>query len=369
MKSNKSMIWIISFIFMMVFPTFIYSFLGKYVDSDNHENRNIESKPTLTVENYNTFSKDYEAYYNDNLPFRNQLIGINNSIDYYIFRKSTNENVCIGKDGWLFYCNNSDGNPVEQSLGWWNFTDSELEIIAENLLSTKSVLESRGIEFILFIAPNKETIYLEELPDYYTIKNQYTATDCLVDYLRENTDIRVIYPKDELLTYKSRKDDLFLYHKLDTHWNYAGAYIGAWCLAKELGIEMPSLDEISMIPISSSRGDLTDMLNITISNGDVDYKNNGINESGTETVKRDFSTEFIYYTPGADQRKLFVCRDSFSTAMAPIMATQFENSLWVHTNQFDQEQIFDYDADVFVLEVAERYERTLTGFRISNRNE
>lgn len=365
MKRNKSIIWIIYFIVILIFPALTYFFLGQYVDSGNHENRDKESKPTLTIENYNTFPEDYEAYFNDNLPYRNQLIRLNNSIDYFVFKRSANENVCIGKDGWLFYCNNTDGNPVEQSLGYWSFSDDELETIADNLMSIQCDLESRGIEFVLFIAPNKETIYIDELPDYFQVKNQYTSTDCLVDYLRKNTDIRVVYPKNELLKYKEENPDIVLYHKLDTHWNYAGAYIGAQCLAEELGIDIPDLDEVSMSQSLSSRGDLTDMLNITILNGDIDYEISEINGLTTEIEKWDFFTEFIYHTPGTDPRVLFVCRDSFSTALAPIMATQFEDSIWVHNHGFDQQQIFEYDADIFVLEVVERYEHGLVNFKIS----
>ena len=358
MKRNKCIIWIIYFMVILIVPAFTYLFLGQYVNSDNHENRILKSKPTLTIDNYVTFPEDYEAYFNDNLPFRDQLIRFNNSIDYFVFNRSSNESVCIGKDGWLFYCYYTD-NPIAQSLGYWSFSDDELEAIADNLMSIQCDLEGRGIEFVLFIAPNKELIYIDELPDYYQIENQYTSTDCLVDYLRENTDIRVVYPKDELLKCKEENPDIILYHKLDTHWNGAGAYIGAQCLAEELGIDMPDLGEVSMEQSLSSEGDLADMLNITILNGDIDYEISEINGLITEIEKWDLSTELICHTPGADPRKLFVRRDSFSTALAPIMATQFEDSIWVLEQVFDQQQVFEYDADIFVLEVVERHERDL----------
>ena len=292
------------------------------------------------------------------------MIRLNNTIDYFVFKRSANDDVCVGKDGWLFYTSESDGNPVEQSLGYWSFSEEELEIIATNLVSSKEVLEGYGIEFVLFIAPNKETIYIDKLPDYYEIRSQYTATDCLVEYLRKNTDITVVYPKKELLVYKAKYPDMILYHKLDTHWNSIGAYIGAQCLADALGIEMASLSELSVNQIPSSKGDLTDMLNIEISDGDIDYEIAGIDELYTETLKWEWDTEFIYHTPEADARTLVVCRDSFSNALAPSLATQFENSFWIHNWVFDQQQIFDYGAEVFVLEVVERYARSLGNFRI-----
>ena len=61
---------------------------------------------------------------------------------------------------------------------------------------------------------------------------------------------------------------------------------------------------------------------------------------------------------------MFVCRDSFALALAPNLATYFENSVWIHRRVFDQQQIFDYEADIFVLEIAERYIRNLENFVI-----
>ena len=75
-------------------------------------------------------------------------------------------------------------------------------------------------------------------------------------------------------------------------------------------------------------------------------------------------TEFIYHTPGADQRKLFVCRDSFATSLAPALATQFEESLWVHGSIFEQQRVLDYNTNIFVYETVERYENSLLNFRI-----
>ena len=107
------------------------------------------------------------------------------------------------------------------------------------------------------------------------------------------------------------------------------------------------------------------MLNISIKNGNIDYDLSGYSALNTQNVKWDYGTEIIYHTAGADNRKLFVYRDSFSSALAPYIASQFENSYFVHYNSYNQEQIFNYDADIFVLEMAERYVNQLKSFGIS----
>lgn len=365
MEKHKCTIWISTFLIIIASPFFTWFFLEQYLDSENYENRSLAPKPVLSLENYESFSKEYESYYNDNIPFRNQLIRFNNSIDYFLFKQSPSARVDIGKDGWLFYCDDADNNPVEQSLGFWHFTDEQLQNIADNLISTNRVLESQGVEFVLFIAPNKETIYPDKLPDYYKAKAQYTSTDQLVDYLMKNTNVRIVYPKQDLLITKKENPSILLYHKLDTHWNYAGGYIGAKSLAKELGINMPPLNDVFLEPTLSASGDLANILNISIKNGNLDYNVSGINTLNTLNEKWDYKTEFIYHTAGADPRRLLVRRDSFSTALAPSLATQFENSMWVHLSCFNPQQIFDYNADIFVLEVVERYEDGLDNLKIS----
>ncbi len=87
---------------VIVSPVFAWYFLGPYIDSENYEKRDKGPRPVFTLQNYEAFPREWEAYYNDNIPFRNQLIRLNNSIDYYLFGQSSSGQVAIGKDGWLF---------------------------------------------------------------------------------------------------------------------------------------------------------------------------------------------------------------------------------------------------------------------------
>lgn len=365
MKRYKAVIWIVIFLVIIASPVFTNFFLKGYLDTKNYENREKAEKPVLTAANYRTFPQEFEAYYNDNIPYRNQLIRLNNSIDYFVFKKSSNKDVVIGKDGWLLYNKADDQSALSQSLGSWNYTEEQLQKIADNLMNTKRVLESQGIEFVLFLVPNKETVYIEKRPDNYQIINPNTSVDQLVSYLKENTDIRLLYTKQELLQAKEANPDMLLYQKLDTHWSNFGAYVSAGSLAEELEVHLPPVDEISLKPVKSSVGDLSEMLNIEIKDGNLDYDISGISDLNTVTEKFDFDTEYIFHTKGADPRRLFVRRDSYSEALAPMFAPMFEESMWVHAQSFDQQQVFDYQADIFVIEMVERYSASLADFRIS----
>lgn len=366
MKKKSAMVWLCLFALLFILPPLTWPLLKPLFSGENRENRNLAEKPALTSENFESFPAEYEAYYNDALPFRNQLIRLNNTLQYFLFRQQDINGVAIGRDGWLFYCSEEAGNPVNQSLGCWHFSEEELQTMAESMQTTKDSLAERGIEFVLFIPPNKETIYMEKLPSYYEQQDEYTATDQLTDYLRAHTDVTVVYPKEELLVYKAKHPDRQLYLKLDSHWNNLGAYIGTRSLAKALGIEMPAPEELAMKEIQKNTGDLATVMNAAVTDVDTDYELFGISPYTAEKLKEDAESELVYTAPGADRRHVFVARDSYSIALAPIFAAQFEKSTFVHHTLYSQDKVLASDADIYVLEIVERNEYQLPMYAVIN---
>lgn len=46
---------------------------------------------------------EYKKYFNENIPFKNELFSLNNKIDFLVFDRLPSEDVIKGKDGWYFY--------------------------------------------------------------------------------------------------------------------------------------------------------------------------------------------------------------------------------------------------------------------------
>ena len=126
----------------------------------------------------------------------------------------------FGNNGYLFHQNKNDGTSLHDYIGDNHFTENELKKIAVNLEAQKQWVESKGAKFILLLIPNKETLYPESLPAYIERVDTVTREDLLVAYLRENTDIEVVYTKDTLW---ENKDKLPLYYYTDTHANMIGS--------------------------------------------------------------------------------------------------------------------------------------------------
>lgn len=236
------------------------------------------------------------------------------------------------------------------------------------MLSTKAYLDARGIEFVLMIPSNKEEIYSDNLPDYIRKRGEQTRAEQVISYLREETGIRIVYPKEDLLAYKDQYD---LYWHYDTHWNYLGAYIGAKSLLRELGIQIPQVEELTITPNDFSGYDLANMMNLrdyykNNKPAEVSYDVSGYPTNNMTVIQAIDATELIYQSDSPDRRRLFLVRDSFAGGMAPVLASNFAYTYMPHWNGcFEQSMIDEQQPDIFVYEVVERRLDALLSFRLS----
>lgn len=367
MKKKNAAAWLCCFALLLLLPRAVWFAASDRFETDATEKAAAEEIPKLTKENYKDYAPMLEGYYNQQVPFRSQLISLNSLVDVSLFReKSINDKVVLGDNDWLFYSAESD---IEDYKGANLFTQQQLEAIADNLLTSRTYLDNRDIEFVLFIAPNKETIYGEEnLPSYYK-KGEQTRVKQLVSYLQENTDIRVVYPEEEMKQYK---DDYSLYWHYDTHWNAGGGYIGARALLRELGITMPPPEEMTYTVDDFSGYDLARMMNLQKhyeekKPKDINYIVTGYNGNNLQAVSIDDATALVYHSDAPDERKLFMVRDSFAGGMAPALVSSFQDTYMPHWNGFFQQSMIDEQApDIFVLEVVERRLDYLHTFRLSD---
>lgn len=96
-----------------------------------------------------------KGYKTDNIPFKNQLIAINNSIDYFVFHKASNERVILGEDQWLFYDCKDDGDPIGSYQGTNLFTEADCLRLKITVLSREIFLPVRGRNSLSLLCQTK----------------------------------------------------------------------------------------------------------------------------------------------------------------------------------------------------------------------
>lgn len=156
LKQNKigQKIILAAFICCLCCPCPVWLVIHGFVGARNNENREMAARPQLSLKNYGNFANEYESYFDDTMPFRSVLISLNKKINYFAFHESTSNSVILGKDGWLFFA-----DTLADYQRYNLYTDEELDNIKNNVLNTKAYFDERGIEFIIFIGPNKSSIY------------------------------------------------------------------------------------------------------------------------------------------------------------------------------------------------------------------
>lgn len=338
----------------------LWRILSGQSGGENLEKREFAQKPVFSLKEIETYPAAYEAYYNDHLPFRDVLIKMYNSMMVHVFHTSSSDDVILGKDGWAFYGSRTDGTSRQCYDGSMLFTDEELEDIAANLMDAKERLSAQGIEFVVFVAPSKERVYSEYMPDYMGEPAPNGMMNQVISYLRGHTDVRVISPLKEMLAYKQEHPQQFLFYQTDTHWNDLGAYVGTSVLLKEFGIETPSLEQLETVVLPKARYDLTNILNVS-----------HMDDHGALTVVYDEPVQKLktlayehngkveYEMQDVPKKRFFMLKDSFGSGMVPYLKYHFSHSLMLHNTDYDPEQMWAYDPDIFVLEVTERYIRRL----------
>lgn len=361
---------LIGFVIMVILPFPIWMIVGKFWDQENYEKREPAKWPEFDLAAVDTYPAQFESSFNDRIPFRNQLIRLNSGLEYFVFHHSSSDSVILGDDGWLFLKKNGDSDPLSDYRGSNLFTEQELLQITDNLLAARCSLEKEGIEFYLFIAPNKSRVYAEKMPDYYGKPQEQNRVSQLVDYLREHTDLQVVYPKEELVAakeYMERQGEI-IYYMTDTHWNSIGAYEGSSVLLNQLGVDMPDITDEGMRVNRTGFevSDLADLLNLrkALMGNAFGYQVAGYDGHQMERDANEEMTIFRFTSKDSDERKLFVCGDSYQVLMGPYLGSQFAQTYMIHNSIFTKEILEKEDPDLFVYEVVERYLPRLLTFRM-----
>lgn len=340
------------FLALMILPTILYKFIPEEAKTNN-ENRTLATRPVLNIDNYSEYPELYESYFNDSLGFKNELSNLYSKIKYNVLDTSSNDAVIKGKDDWLFYDSKykEDGDILADYQRTNHYSNEMLLNFKRALEAKKNFLDSLGIEFYVYVASNKEEIYSEYMPDYYARLKQESKADVLIDYLRENTNINIIYPKNELI---KNKDKYQLYYKSDTHWNQYGAYIGFTELMKSMGNKVPDIQELDVSENLKNNGDLANMINMPLELKEVDPIINYRREIKIDLVEDYGKIKNRYKTTNTNGKKLMTYRDSFWVNMAPFLAREFEESLFIWGIPFNYAQVEKEMPDVVILEVVER---------------
>jgi alginate O-acetyltransferase complex protein AlgJ len=323
-----------AFLFMIYLPLIMTDF-STNTEWSSAEKRRLADLPALDLKpgTLATFPSRFEAYFNDHFGYRSLFIRRYNRIMKKYFAKSPVPNVLIGKNNWLFF---TFSNLIDDFVGADPFTQEELEIWRSNLEHKRDWLAKHGIRYLFVVAPNKQTIYSEYLPDYLQKERGQSRLQQLSAYLKTFSDVSILDLSAALTEGKKRHR---VYYMTDTHWNDRGAYTAYRAIMDRVGQWFPtvSLKQIKIFEdknILGPGGDLAGMLDMA----DTLHEERPVLKMQPTTCSpkikqalsdfRKIPAEQIRGAPlvttcDASKLRAVVFRDSFFTAVVPFIAEDF----------------------------------------------
>lgn len=353
-KELHNSILIIVFILMITLPQISFWVFQDEITIENTENRTLATKPKFKFSTIEEYPSRYNKYYNDHIPYRGILKNIWSNLNYDIFKTTVDDIVVLGKENWLF---NTRNYSFEQTQGTLQFSEDELERGTNILKANDEKLKNKGIEYYILILPEKENLYREYLPDNIKFKEKETRTEKLVEYVKNNSDLNIIYPKEEL---EKGKESYQVYRTYDTHWNAIGAIIGVIELQKAIDSTFDmTLEELEPEAIGTEKGGLSNIANLNNKFQDIDYQINGFYEEIKCEIKETNDTYVEYESNSENDKTVVVIGDSFREEMRPYFSKLYKRVIWVHRDDYKKSMIEQFNPDIVVHESVERVSNKL----------
>jgi hypothetical protein len=323
------------------------------------ENRTLAPLPELSLRmtTLRQLPEKFGLYFNDHFGFRLTLIRWQAIAEVKWLRVSSSPTVILGKDGWLFF-DSSNEEGLRSYRSEKPFTEEQLAGWGQELTARRDWLAQRGIRYLFVVAPDKQSIYPEYLPENLIRTPQSSRMDQLIAYVKERSNFAILDLRPTLLEQKGARP---LYYKTDTHWNSVGGFVAYSAILRELAksfSEMQPLKEsASLEPKGTSHdGDLSRMLGM----GGL------LSEEMTEftlrsqgyTLNSDSTGGFELFTSENKRRdlpKLIMFCDSFGNAIMPFLAQHFSRGVFAFKPQFDPIRVEVEHPNVVIEEIAERH--------------
>ena len=269
--------------------------------------------------------------------------------------------VLVGKDGWLFY---TADYSIADYQRLYPFTNRELAYYQKSFDDLYHDLKQNGMTLIVVIAPNKEDIYPQYMPDEIKVVGESTRLDQFISYMHKYGKTPVIDLRPDLIE-ASKTEDVF--YKTDTHWNPNGAYIA---YTKILSVLSQYYPDIKPYPLSDYQ-----VVSTGLSNRDMPLIMGvpGIKEEGqilepnffdgiyTKVISPSSANSLIErFLSNQDQNlpSALIYRDSFFSDVLPLLESHFSRtiSIWHEPTpgMWDIDWIYQIHPDVVIIEYVER---------------
>lgn len=252
--------------------------------------------------------------------------------------------VVYGTDGWLYY-----NSTLGDYTGSAKASDRKVYNAAHNIALAQRFVKNKGADFVFTAAPNKNSLYYENMPEEYVMDRENSNISRFYDILR---DEKVNFA--DLFSLFEASDEI-LYLKTDSHWNNKGALLAYNALLDAVNKEHHTYSDVTVIKEAREYGDLEEALNPDSPAAEENYYYE-ISTSYEYANKVESVEAPLILTQNTDaEGNLLMFRDSFGNSLLPFFADNFSNACFSKGVPYILEKFINiYSPDTVIIEVAER---------------
>jgi hypothetical protein len=341
------------------------TWLGLDLMPEGNELRHLAEYPHLqwTRASLRTFPERYEDYFNDHFGFRGPLIQAHCFAMVRGLGASTAASVMLGNDNWLYFTNQPPGSDHDEARP---FTQEELARWARVLERRKEWLARRHCLYLVFIPPDKQTIYPEHVNPNLRARHASGRLDQLLEYLAAHSTVKIVDVRDTL---RRAREQEVLYHSTDSHWNARGAFLGYEALMQVLSQWFPEMkprrrSQFDEVVVTGPGGDLAGMLDLRevyredyvrlIPRIPLRAQLSPFPVEPPRGVKMDWGPPGAIENPDTSLPRAVVFHDSFALGFLYLLGEHFHRMVTVWNDGFHQDMVEREHPDVVIHELLER---------------
>lgn len=298
-----------------------------------------------------SFPSKLEQYVSNEFPVRLEATRLNNLARITLLNQKVFSQVLVGKGGWLYYT--SERN-IEDFQRTNLLSAQEIDQIQNTFNRWGEFSKEQGIPFVVLIAPNKETVYPEFLPDFVQSLESPSRLDQILGSIEIPNNIQMVDPRSQL--WQAKQAGL-VYFKTDTHWNITGECVAYSMLITAIKNNLPNINPFKCEDVHRTTevfsGDLSKLLAMRgLINEENEFGRILFQDAKFTNVVTDrwIASEIS----GSTLPRIMAFRDSFLTGMMPLISENFSRVDYFWTYKIDYERIIREQPDLVIFEFVER---------------
>lgn len=345
MKRAFRILGIVAFMAMLCVPSIVWFGFVPDEGKANLENRELATFPDLSEQSLSSLPSSIEAWFSDNLPFKNESVRLKNESTMALFGSVNSSQVMVGNDGWLFYIPEGDENPLAEYKRTLDLSEERKAEFAEAFEGAQRNLAEQGIGLYMIVAPNKEIVYPDKMLNSLKTVGGPTRAERLERYFGEQGIEGYDYLLDAI-----DAGEMLTYYQHDDHWNGYGAYLGYLDLVGMMSKET-SIPNLRFEEIVRTNGDLAQILNLG-SVSETSYQPSAdwytIEDVPIEILDND--------DPDVIDETVLLIGDSFRAAFRKYLEQDFSKVVSIHRDilENDEYHVLDIKPDEVVVLSPER---------------